>query len=35
MVTAVTAVTIREGTLMHPVLTWRPLAFIGAISYGI
>lgn len=35
MVTAVTAVTIREDTLMHPVLTWRPLAFIGVISYGI
>ncbi|MBV0918697.1 acyltransferase family protein [Mycobacteroides chelonae] len=35
MVTAVTAVTIREDTLMHPVLTWRPLAFIGVISYGV
>ncbi|MBA0048058.1 acyltransferase [Mycobacteroides sp. LB1] len=35
MAVAVTAVTIRENTLMHPVLTWRPLAFIGVISYGI
>lgn len=35
MAIAVTAVTIRENTLMHPVLTWRPLAFIGVISYGI
>ncbi|AMT73564.1 hypothetical protein ABG82_04785 [Mycobacteroides immunogenum] len=35
MVLAVAAVTLRENTLMHPVLCWRPLAFIGVISYGI
>ncbi|CAN5606854.1 hypothetical protein BH24ACT5_BH24ACT5_01940 [soil metagenome] len=26
---------INENTLLHPVLKWRPLAFIGTISYGI
>lgn len=35
MVVAVVAVTIRENTLVHPLLSWRPLAFIGVISYGI
>ncbi|WP_078316508.1 acyltransferase [Mycobacterium sp. D16Q16] len=35
MVVTVVAVSIREDTLMHPVLSWRPLAFIGVISYGI
>lgn len=26
---------VREGTSFHRVLTWRPLAFVGSISYGI
>lgn len=35
MVCAVVAVSIKENTLLHPILRWRPLAFIGVISYGI
>lgn len=35
MVAAVISVCIRETTLLHPVLSWRPLAYVGTISYGI
>lgn len=35
MVLAVVAVTLTEKTLMHPMLAWRPLVFVGVISYGI
>ena len=35
LVAAVVTVTITEKTYLHPVLMWRPLAFVGVISYGM
>lgn len=35
MALLVASVCVREDTLLHPVLKWRPLAFLGVISYGI
>ena len=35
MVAAVISVTISESTPLHPLLSWRPLAFVGTISYGM
>ncbi|MGO3152249.1 MAG: acyltransferase family protein [Galactobacter sp.] len=35
MVAAVASVCITEDTLLHPVLRWRPLAYVGTISYGM
>ncbi|WP_138998175.1 acyltransferase family protein [Rhodococcus zopfii] len=35
MVLLVVAVSITEKTVLHPALGWRPIAFVGAISYGI
>jgi peptidoglycan/LPS O-acetylase OafA/YrhL len=31
----VAAICIRENTLLHPILRWRPAVFVGTISYGI
>jgi peptidoglycan/LPS O-acetylase OafA/YrhL len=35
MAVLVAAVCIREDTYLHPILRWRPAAFVGTISYGI
>jgi peptidoglycan/LPS O-acetylase OafA/YrhL len=35
MVLVVVATCIVEWTPLHPVLSWRPLAFVGVISYGV
>ena len=35
MVAAVISVTINETTPVHPFFSWRPLAFVGTISYGM
>jgi peptidoglycan/LPS O-acetylase OafA/YrhL len=35
MALLVASVCVREDTYLHPVLTWRPAAFVGVISYGI
>ena len=35
MAAVVASVCAREDTWLHPVLRWRPLAFVGTISYGI
>jgi peptidoglycan/LPS O-acetylase OafA/YrhL len=35
MVILVAACCVREDTWMHPVLTLRPLVFVGTISYGV
>ena len=35
MALLVASVCVREDTLLHPVLTLRPLAFVGVISYGM
>jgi peptidoglycan/LPS O-acetylase OafA/YrhL len=35
MVLVVVATCIVEWTPLHPVLCWRPLAFVGVISYGV
>jgi peptidoglycan/LPS O-acetylase OafA/YrhL len=35
MALLVAAVCIREDTWLHPILRWRPAAFVGTISYGI
>ncbi len=35
MVVLVVATCIVEWTPLHPILRWRPLAFIGVISYGV
>lgn len=31
----VIALVVREDTLLHPVLRWRPLVLVGTISYGM
>jgi peptidoglycan/LPS O-acetylase OafA/YrhL len=31
----VLSLVVREDTGLHPVRRWRPLAFVGTISYGI
>jgi len=35
MALLVACVCIREDTLLHPVLRWKPAVFVGTISYGI
>ena len=35
MVTVVVSTCLVEWTPLHPMLQWRPLAFIGVISYGV
>jgi peptidoglycan/LPS O-acetylase OafA/YrhL len=35
MVVVVVAMCIVEWTPLHPILRWRPLAFVGVISYGV
>lgn len=35
LVLVVATLVVREDTVVHPVLTWRPLAWVGTISYGI
>lgn len=35
MVCVVVALCLHERTPLHPVLQWRPLQFIGVISYGV
>lgn len=35
MVVVVVATCIAEWTPLHPILRWRPLAFVGVISYGV
>jgi peptidoglycan/LPS O-acetylase OafA/YrhL len=35
MVVVVVATCIVEWTPLHPILWWRPLAFVGVISYGV
>ena len=35
MAALVACVCVREDTLLHPVLRWRPAVFIGTISYGV
>jgi peptidoglycan/LPS O-acetylase OafA/YrhL len=35
MVVVVVATCIVEWTPLHPILRWRPLAFVGLISYGV
>jgi peptidoglycan/LPS O-acetylase OafA/YrhL len=35
MVMVVVATCIVEWTPLHPILRWRPLAFVGVISYGV
>jgi peptidoglycan/LPS O-acetylase OafA/YrhL len=35
MAVLVAAVCIREDTYLHPILRWRPAAFVGTISYGV
>lgn len=35
LVLVVATLVVREDTVVHPVLTWRPLVFVGTISYGI
>lgn len=35
LVVLVTSVVVREDTQLHPVLTWRPLVFVGVVSYGM
>jgi peptidoglycan/LPS O-acetylase OafA/YrhL len=35
MVLVVVSVCLVERTPLHPVLQWRPLAFVGVISYGV
>ena len=35
MVVVVVATCVVEWTPLHPVLRWRPLAFVGVISYGV
>lgn len=35
MALLVASVCVREDTHLHPVLTWKPAAFIGTISYGM
>jgi len=35
MVAVVVSVCLVERTPLHPVLQWRPLAFVGVISYGV
>ena len=35
MALLVASVCVREDTYLHPALTWRPLVYIGTISYGI
>jgi len=35
MAVVVASVCVREDTWFHPVLRWRPLPFVGMISYGI
>jgi peptidoglycan/LPS O-acetylase OafA/YrhL len=35
MVVVVVATCIVEWTPLHPILRWRPLAFVGVISYGV
>jgi peptidoglycan/LPS O-acetylase OafA/YrhL len=35
MAVLVATVCVREDTWLHPVLRWRPAAFVGTISYGI
>lgn len=35
MVAVVVSVCLAERTPLHPLLQWRPLAFIGVISYGV
>jgi peptidoglycan/LPS O-acetylase OafA/YrhL len=35
MVVAVASVCVTEKTVLHPVLTWRPLSYVGTISYGM
>ena len=35
MVCVVVSVCVVERTMLHPLLQWRPLAFVGVISYGI
>lgn len=35
MVAVVVSVCLVERTSLHPLLQWRPLAFVGVISYGV
>jgi peptidoglycan/LPS O-acetylase OafA/YrhL len=35
MAVLVATVCVREDTYLHPLLKWRPAAFVGTISYGI
>lgn len=35
LVVVVATLVVREDTAVHPMLTWRPLVFVGAISYGV
>ena len=35
MAVFVASVALREDSVLHPVLTWKPLVFVGSISYGI
>jgi peptidoglycan/LPS O-acetylase OafA/YrhL len=35
MALLVAATCMREDTYLHPILRWRPAAFVGTISYGI
>lgn len=35
LVLVVATLVVREDTVVHPVLRWRPLAWVGTISYGI
>ena len=35
MALLVASVCVRDDTLLHPVLNWRPAVFMGAISYGM
>lgn len=35
MALLVASVCVREDTVLHPLLNWRPAVFVGAISYGM
>lgn len=35
MVLLVASLCVSERTMLHPVLSWRPLAHVGTVSYGI
>ena len=35
MAVALISIVIREDNMLHPMLSWRPIARVGEISYGI